>query len=194
MADYQEKEWLTLVASGDHYAFRRLYDRYIEKVYRMSLSYLKSPIAAQDVSQEVFIKVWAKREELPGLSNFPAWLHTMTRNYLINALQKKVPAILPDGMSVKELSENRLFPVEQLDLKEMSRLIRQALEGLSPRQQQVYHLSRERGMTLKQIAAELDISYDTVREHMNAALKSIRHYLQSHYGEMGLLLFILYGF
>ncbi len=76
----------------------------------------------------------------------------------------------------------------------MSQLIREAVEKLSPRQQQVYRMSREQGITLQQIALQLGISYDTVREHMSNALKSIRAYLEEHYGEISLLLWLLIPF
>jgi RNA polymerase sigma factor (sigma-70 family) len=137
------------------------------------------------------LKIWEKRADLTGLISFPAWLHVLTRNYLINNLQKKIPANFQDGLSKQELPENRLLPEEQLDLKEMSILIQQAVNALSPRQQQVYRLSREDGLTLNQIASQLGISYDTIREHMNNALRNIRFYLKEHYGEMGLLIWLL---
>jgi len=180
-----------MVAVGDAQAFRYLYDQFANKVYTMAISYLKSPLEAQDVVQDIFLKVWEKRSDLPAIDSFPAWLHVMTRNHLINRLQKKIPANFQQELPKQELPEDSLLPAEQLDLKEMSVLIQQAVNTLSPRQQQIYHLSREKGMTLNQIASDLGISYETIREHMNSALKNIRVYLKEHYGEMSLFLWIL---
>lgn len=191
MSDTQEKKWLGLAAAGDERAFRYLYDQYGNKVYTMAISYLKSPLEAQDVVQDIFLKVWEKRSDLSQLNSFPAWLHVLTRNYLINSLQKKIPTNFQEDLSKQDIAENRLLPAEQLDVKEMAVLIQQAVNSLSPRQQQVYRLSRESGMTLNKIASELGLSYDTIREHMNNALRNIRVYLKDHYGEIGLLIWFL---
>ena len=188
MSDEQEKIWLARVATGDEQAFRDLYDQYADKVYTKAIAYLRSPLEAQDTVQEIFLKIWEKKETLPGISHFPAWLNVITRNYLINILQKKIPSDINEGIYRQIPSGDPLQPAAQLDLKEISGLIQEAVNKLSPRQQKVYRLSREQGMTHQQVASELGISYDTVREHMGLALKNIRSWLQDHYGKIGILL------
>jgi RNA polymerase sigma-70 factor (family 1) len=188
----EENNWLRLVATGDEHAFRSLYDEYATKVYAWAFPYLKNPLPAQDVVQEVFLKVWEKRSDLSSLNNFPGWLRILTRNYLINSLQKKIPANFQEDISRLEFAEKGLRPSAQLDYKEMTGIIQQAVYALPPRQQQVYKLSRDKDLTLNEIAGELGISYNTVREHMTAALKSIRAYLEEHYGAMGLFIWIIF--
>ncbi|MET7000435.1 RNA polymerase sigma factor [Chitinophaga defluvii] len=194
MSDAAANIWLKRVAAGEETAFRHLYDQFSAKVYTMALSYLKSPLEVQDAVQDIFIKVWEKRALLPEVDNFPAWLHVIARNHLINSLRKKIPSNFQQELTHQEPVEDHRLPAQQLDMKEMSQLIREAVEKLSPRQQQVYRMSREQGITLQQIALQLGISYDTVREHMNNALKSIRAYLEEHYGEISLLLWLLIPF
>jgi RNA polymerase sigma-70 factor (ECF subfamily) len=188
----EENNWLELVAAGNERAFRSLYDEYAGSVYALAFSYLKSPLAAQDVVQDVFLKIWEKRGDLSSVSNFPGWLRILTRNYLINSLKKKIPTSFKEDISRLEFAEKGLPPSGQLDYKEMASIIRQAVHALPPRQQQVYKLSRDKDFTLNEIAAELGISYNTVREHMTAALKNIRTYLEEHYGTMGLLIWIFF--
>ncbi len=188
----EENNWLRLVAAGNERAFRSLYDEHAGKVYALAFSYLKSPLAAQDVVQDVFLKIWEKRSDLSSVNNFPGWLRILTRNHLINSLQKKIPANFQEDISRLEFAEKGLPPSGQLDYKEMAGIIRQAVGALPFRQQQVYKLSRDKDLTHNEIAAELDISYNTVREHMAAALKSIRAYLEEHYGAMGVLIWILF--
>lgn len=194
MSDAAENIWLIRVAAGEETAFRYLYDQYAAKVYTMALSYLKSPLEVQDAVQDIFVKVWEKRALLPEVNNFPAWLHVIARNHLINSLQKKIPSNFQQELAGQEPLEDHRLPAQQLDMKEMSQLIREAVNKLSPRQQQVYRMSREQGITLNQIATQLGISYDTVREHMNNALKNIRAYLEEHYGEISILLWLLIPF
>ena len=178
----EEGNLLKLIAGGDEIAFRQLYDLYAGKTYTLAITYLKSPFLAQDIVQEVFIKVWEKRTLLYEVKNFPAYLHVMTRNLLIDQLQKKLPVYNENNWTDNMLKEDRHLPQQQLDYRELATLIRQAVEQLPFRQQQVYRLSRDQHFTHQQIASELKLSYDTVREHMSKALKNIRAILEKHYG------------
>jgi RNA polymerase sigma-70 factor (ECF subfamily) len=173
---------LKSLAAGDETAFRQLYDLYAGKIYTLAITYLKSPIAAQDIVQEVFIKVWEKRALLSKVENLPAYLHVMTRNLLIDQLQKKLPVYNENNWTDNTLTEDRHLPQQQLDYRELATLIRRAVEQLPFRQQQIYRLSRDRHFTHQQIARELNLSYDTVREHMSKALGNIRAILEKHYG------------
>lgn len=184
---YTELELLEEIAGGNESAFNLLYDKYAGKVYAMGIKYLKSPFLAQDAVQEIFVKVWNNRGELPYVKNFPAWLSTISRNQLINELQKQVP------MEVLEESHpgarHEIVPVagSEIDFRELEQLIKKGVESLSPRQQQIYKLSREDGLNHKKIAVQLSISYDVVREHMSKALKNLRIFLENNYRYMLLL-------
>lgn len=184
---FTEQELLEEVAGGNESAFKLLYEKYAGKVYTMGMNYLKSPFLAQDAVQEVFVKVWKNRQQLTTLNSFPAWLTTITRNQLINDLQRMVPmdsleAIHPDVIDYHQASTGN-----ELDFRELEKVIKIGIDGFSPRQQQIYKLSREEGLSHKQIAAQLNISYDMVREHMSNALKNLRKFLENHYTHLLLL-------
>lgn len=164
---------------------------YAGKVYTMAIGYLKSPVEAQDVVQEIFVKIWEKRDSVTEIGNFPAYLHVIVRNLLINKLQKKIPVFSPNELAL-QVPEDRHLPHQQLDYRELTELIAAAIAQLPPRQQQVYCLSREKGLNHQQIAKELGLSYDTVREHMSKALKNIRYSLEKQYGQYGLLLWLFW--
>lgn len=177
---YTEGELLLMISSGDEKAFRQIYELHWNRIYTMALQYLKSPVAAQDMVQEIFLKVWINRNELPALNSFGAWLHILARNFLITALRKKTTKYI---WSVED-SGNVPDPIptaeEQLAIKEIAGLIRKAIEQLPAQQQKIYLMSREQGLKLTEVAAELDLSHNTVREHMSKALKNIRIYLMRH--------------
>ncbi len=180
------------LAGGSERSFRELYDLYAGRIYTMAMGYLKSPMEAQDVVQEIFVKIWEKRNGLTSIDNFPAYVHVITRNLLINQLQKKIPVFSQHELTEHAIPEDRHQPQQQLDYRELATLITSAVAQLPARQQQVYRLSREQGLNHQQIAKELNLSYDTVREHMSKALKNIRDNLQKQYGEFGLLLWLLW--
>jgi RNA polymerase sigma-70 factor (family 1) len=191
MAETQVHNWLRLVAAGDEQAFRALYDQYSGKAYSVALSYLRDPLGAQDVAQEIFVKVWENREDLPTVRNFGAWVGTLARNYVINALQKKVPANFEVNISDREFVDEGMSPETGLDAKQMEKMIQEAIAALPPRQGEVYRLSEDEELTINEISNKLGISYHTTRGALAAALKNIRRYLVEHYGELGLLLWIL---
>ncbi|HRQ51004.1 MAG TPA: sigma-70 family RNA polymerase sigma factor, partial [Agriterribacter sp.] len=84
-----EKELLLRVAEGDEVAFRALYNHYRKKIYTLGLLLSKSDIQAQELVQDVFLKIWEKREQLREIAYFNAWLRTIARNTAINYLRAR---------------------------------------------------------------------------------------------------------
>ena len=185
-------ELLQQIANGDEIAFRSIYELYWDKIYSSALSYLKSPLAAQDAVQEVFLKLWINRKQLPAVKNFGGYLTIITRNLIIDGLRRKLP--LHSSTVEDDAEEKEAIPDQQLEAKEMATHIRKAVSLLTPSQQQVYNLSREKGLPLKEVAAHLNISYNTAREHMSQALKGIRKYLKEHLGNLYLLALLFINF
>ncbi|WP_083252202.1 RNA polymerase sigma factor [Pedobacter steynii] len=184
---YTESELLDEIAGGNESAFNLLYEKYAGKVYTMGIKYLKSPFLAQDAVQEIFVKVWNNRAQLPQLNSFPAWLTTISRNQLINELQKQIPMETLETFHPDETDVAGPSAGNDVDFRELEQLIRKGIESLPPRQQQIYKLSREEGLSHKQISEQLSISYDVVREHMSKALKNLRIFLESNYRYMLLI-------
>jgi len=169
----EEKELLLLIADSNEQAFHLIYKQYFGKVYAMALSYMPDALAAQDIVQEVFTRVWLYRRQLSDINQFEPWLITVTRNLLLNELRKKAPPRNPVVPATD--------PHETLDYRELEILLSKAIAALSTRQRQVYQLSRVEGYSHKEIAAQLGISVDVSREHLSKALASIRAYLKNNF-------------
>lgn len=152
----------------------------------MALSYLPDAFAAQDIVQDVFTRVWTNRSGLPAVRNLEAWLITVTRNLLINALRKQYPVGWQPSVASAEGDPHKI-----LDYRELEALLNKAVSRLSPRQQEVYFLSRTEHLAHKEIAARLGISVDVSREHLSKALHNIRAFLQEEYGPIGILALLL---
>jgi RNA polymerase sigma-70 factor (family 1) len=188
---HNEKELLSLISEGDEGAFRKVYEHYWDRIYSISLLYLKSPLYAQDVVQEVFLKVWQNRNKLVSLNNFGAWLHVIARNLLINMLSRKAAGKKWEIGQTIDPADQSPVADEQMVQKEISVLIRKATESLPPQQQKIYRMGKEQGMKLTEVAKELNISHNTAREHMSKALKNIRGYL-SERGDYWAVLVLLF--
>jgi len=177
---YNEKELLCQVASGGQQAFAMLVDIYSAKIYAHVLTYIKNAPLAEEITQDIFLQLWKHRAELPGIGNFPGYLHVITRNRTISELRKKLDIFSDAGM--EDVEEDLLNPVQQLEYRQLSEVLLRGIELLPPRRKQVFRMSRFEGMSYDKIAAELGISKGTVNEHMVEALLFLRSYLRNHMG------------
>ncbi len=188
---HNEKELLLRVARGDEMAYRIIYDHYRKRIYAFALHLTESETQADEIIQEVFMKVWMHRSKLPAVTYFSTWLHTIARNCIFDALKRmareaSVRSKFLDGTPVAGNSvEDRLLT------KENEQILREAISKLSAQQQLIYHLSRHQGLKHDEIATRLNISPNTVKVHMVNALKTIRAHVRQH---TGLELAIMLGF
>lgn len=192
LSTYDEKELLLRLSAGDEQAFRKLYELYWNNVYTIALHYFRSPLVAQDAVQEVFLKLWVKRQQLSGVNNFGAYLNRIARNQVIDLLRKKVLESAPLPAETKDAEH--IIPQQQLETKEIANYIRMAVDQLTSQQRLVWQLSREQGLPLKEVANQLSISYSTAREHMSQALKTIRSFLKENLGHLYILALLFLDF
>lgn len=188
---YSEEELLTLVAGGNQHAFTKLFEKYQNKVYKTAYYYLQSHAFAEEIVQEVFIKIWQKRDTLQSVSYFNTWLLTLSKNFIIDQLRKKAS----EENALQQLTEHETATTENTaDYKarqyQYQRLLQDAMNNLSSQQLHIYKMAREEGLTYEQIGAKLSLSPLTVKTHMSRALQSIRKFLQEH-GEVYLLLLLM---
>jgi RNA polymerase sigma-70 factor (ECF subfamily) len=190
---YEENELLLLIATGDELAFRQLYDHYWEKLYSVAFVLTKSVVLSEEIVQDVFVKLWIKREELPSITRFDGYLFIMTRNHIYNTL-RKIASAQPLEERPEQESGVAMAPTEQpLLTKELEQLIQLALRHLPNKQRTVFELSRMEGMNQAAIAERMGISKLTVKSHMNRALQFIRNYLNTYRGDLLLLSFFLFS-
>ena len=126
----------------------------------------------------MFLIIWKKRAGLHGVLQFENYLYTIARNLIISSLRKKIPVHYPLQDNYGATQEDNWKPTLQLEYKETSELIRKAVTQLSPRQKQVYLLSSDKQLSLKDAAVQLNISYDAARQYKSEALKVIRGFLK----------------
>ena len=173
-ASYNSDHLISQVAAGDETAFRRLFHIYWDNIYSVAFTFLKSQVVAEEIVQDIFLKIWLKRAQLPAVENFDNYLFIIARNHIYNELRRKT------GNRMVEEEENSSSPEQQLLLKETGRLIDEAVRQLPRQQRTVYELSRNGGLDHASIASHMGVSRLTVKSHMTKALHSIRTYLSRH--------------
>ncbi|OJY93834.1 MAG: hypothetical protein BGP13_00880 [Sphingobacteriales bacterium 40-81] len=174
---HNEKDLLLRVAEGNEIAFRILYDHYRKKIYALGLFLTKSENLAQELVQDVFMKIWEKREQLRKIDYFNSWLRTIARNTAINYMRARAMEKL--GINYMPTPEiNNCFTENDAADREYSVLLQAAVNQLPPQQQKVYMLHRQQGLCHEAIAEQLDISVLTSKKYMKLALRSIRIFLE----------------
>lgn len=182
-------ELIKILQEENEEAFAELYNRYWKRIYTMALSYTRSPEAAQDIVQDVFLKIWIKKENLLQVREFKPFLFVTARNLIISSLRNRVFHVNLDPD--EQVEEETFLPERQLSYKESVGLLHKAIDLLPPQQQRAYRLSRNEGMRYEDIAQEMGISALTVRTHITKALRFIRKYLTDNAVHPVLLLMIL---
>jgi RNA polymerase sigma-70 factor (family 1) len=175
---YNERELLHRLAGGDETAFRQVYDHHKHEVYAFALGITRSVPLAEEIVQDSFMKLWQHRDELPEILKFESWFFTITRNFCYSALRKI--ALDRKAKTAHELQpDQKVATAEDIIItRENRELVHAAINQLPEQQRRIYKLSREAGYTYEEIAAELNISRNTVKEHLRRAVTSIRAYLE----------------
>lgn len=192
---YDEPTLLLKIADGDELAFKSLFNQHWDNVYGVAFAFTKSPVIAEEMVQDVFIKIWNKRQHLPEVKKFSDYLFIIARNHIFSVLRKKIYEE-PFSDHLKDyFREASNLPDQQLLCRETENLLQQAIAQLPQQQKLIYTLSRKEGLNQDEIAHELHISKNTVKSHMSKALQFIRNYLQMHseVGAFTILYCIIFG-
>ncbi|HYK56841.1 MAG TPA: sigma-70 family RNA polymerase sigma factor, partial [Flavisolibacter sp.] len=175
---YNERELLEKVAGGDEQAFGELFYRYSDLLATHIIRLTRSRPVAEEIVQDVFMKIWMTRETLAEVRNFRTWLMVVSKNQALNAIrsiirerefQKKLEKVYQPGHEMNDEAE-----AGHLDLLE------QAIRNLPPQQQRVWLLSRREGMKHSQIASEMNLSKETIKKYIMIASESITKYLEAY--------------
>lgn len=173
-----ERELINRVKSGDQAAFEQLYFQYAGKLTHRLLHLLKSEELAQDILQDVFLKVWENRDRLDPELSFGAFLYTMAGNFCKNSFRKALSQQLYEQ---HQGFEEAYSPIEQqLDRKDAELALQSAMEKLTPRQKEVFTLHKIEGRSYKEISELLGISPNTINQLIQQANKQLKAQFITH--------------
>lgn len=176
----EESGLMTLLANDSEHAFKLLYDRYSNRIYKLSIRYLKSPVLAQEVVQDVFLKLWFERKNMKIDMPVEAWLITVAKNKLINQFKKLTREWNRCRSYHAEISTNKSDAEAKLMNAEFKKQLNFMINRLPQMQKKVYHFAKEEELSYGEIAARLNISPFTVKTHMARALENIRKSLKQY--------------
>lgn len=173
-----DADLLARLRGGDHAAFEAIFRQWYEPVVRSANRVLHDPGVAEELSQDVFLELWRRRESLAPDSSVAGYLMQAVRNRSLNHL-RHLQVQRKSAVYVEALSE----PAEQADADtqagELQDAIRDAIEALPPRTREVFLMSRERNLRYIEIAEQLGVTVKAVEANMSRALRQLREKLSS---------------
>jgi RNA polymerase sigma-70 factor (ECF subfamily) len=170
---YSDEKLMQEIKAGNMFAFDTLYRHYSKKLYQFAYSILKSKEESENIVQEVFLKIWEKRTSIEKDSSIKSYLFSIAYHSTITLIRKKIK----DNQFVDYLKYSQEIvevPEIEYEYKELTEQLHDIVSHLPKRQKEVYILHSEEGLTYKDIAVKLQISVNTIENHMSMALKHIR--------------------
>ncbi|MFB6454652.1 RNA polymerase sigma factor [Chitinophaga sp. Hz27] len=173
-----EENLLLGIAAGDAKSFKVFFDTHRSKLYAFILHMVKSKEVAEEIVMDVFMRIWQNRELLQWVENINGFLFKVSYNKSIDFLRAAARAPALEQAIWEEIQPvSDTYADSRLLLRDYQAKLKEAMDLLPPKRKQVYVLSREQGFSHDEIAAMLDISKNTVNNHIVSSQQFIKAYL-----------------
>ncbi|MCF8453506.1 MAG: RNA polymerase sigma factor [Pedobacter sp.] len=177
MHSNDEKELLMQLREGNAQALDYFYHHYSLRIYRKLLKMVRVETIAEELVQDVFVRIWDKRHQIDPDRSFRSYLFTIAQN-LVYDLYRKVAREERLQEVIKEASSEMYMHVEEgVFLKETSEILNKAINNLPSQQKLVFTLCKLEGKSYEDASATLGISTSTINNHIVKATKSIKGYM-----------------
>jgi RNA polymerase sigma-70 factor (family 1) len=171
---HDELDLLKRIAEGDENAFKQIFEIYNKKIFGAALKMTRSVDVAEEIVQEIFVTLWIKRSCLAFAQNPSSYLFSIAYNCIFAHFRKMACERTARQYAVQGNFESRDSSEEWFNLKETSETLEKIISHLPPRQQTIFRLSKQEDLSRNEIAKRLNISPNTVRNHLQEAVKFIR--------------------
>jgi len=181
----EEQILLRALSRGDEKAFEVLFMRYFPKVKRFISGLLQDDIIAEDLAQDILLKIWQKREAMEKIENLNAYLYRASRNAVYQHLRHILLVNEYGEKQQEHLSRQQDEGGENIEgyifAEELLLLIQHTVEKMPAQRKKIYEMSRKEGKNNDEIAQLLAINKRTVENHLTQALADIRKMLKRFY-------------
>ena len=175
-----ERTLVLRLIDGDKEAFCELYAAYKSRLLYFAMRFLKSREYAEDIFQDTFAAIWQGRSFINPDASFSSYVHTIMRNRILNQLRDLEKQEQLHAHILSQAVDYTYDTHQTIMLNDLRDLIRQAMQRLTPRQREIFQMSREQQLSHREIAEALGISVYTVQESISTSLRTLRAYLQQH--------------
>jgi RNA polymerase sigma-70 factor (family 1) len=168
------KTLLNHLSKNDEDAFREIFVLFSDQVYSFSFKLTRDRITAEEMVQEVFLKIWIKRSTLNEIENLSSYLFIITKNLVLNVLKRKAFEERAKAIFIVEAEKVRCDTEEKVIHDDYERILNKTVSQLPPQQKLIYAMCHHEGLQYQEVAQKLKISRLTVKTHMHQALKTIK--------------------
>lgn len=179
---FSDQELTSRLAESDEYAFAEIYKRYKPRIYLLIKKFVISSQMAEDLTQEVFVKIWEGGSKLTEVQSIKAYLLATARNHTLNSLKKALRSEEAMGVIINAYVDDRRTTEETIVSKEYSEFLERTLAGIPARSREIFKLCREQGKTYEEAAVILGISRNAIKNHMVATMKVLSSAVQQDLG------------
>jgi len=189
-----ENELIKRIAWGDRKAFNHLYSLYLNDLYKYIYLFTKSKEDSEEISQNVFLKIWERKESLNTIYSFRAYIYKMAKNLLLDEIRRKqvstkiLDRLKPESEKSHEQSDARII------YNQYYQIVENAINLLPERRRLIVELRMKEDYTLDEIAEELSITKNVVKKQLYAGLGFIKAHLTKYKEYIGTLLLFHYFF
>lgn len=177
---HNEKELFALAAEGDQVAFTQIFDHYMPRIYAYLIKYTKSETLAQDITQDVFTKLWVNRKDLAHIHSHASYVFTTAFRFSVSQRRKNMrETALIKAYNSSNPSESNITE-ETIEYNESNHLLQEAIDQMPPQRKLIYKLSKEEGLSYDEIAERLHLSRNTVKNTLVEASQSIRKFMEEN--------------
>lgn len=168
------------IASGDEKAFRMLFNQCKERFYSSAFKMIHSSDQSEDIVQETFVMIWVKRALIAQAENAEAYLYTILQNVIYAHFRKTVQERQQISKFSVAIENNENTPETWLIEKEKRSILENVISRLPTQQKTIYRLAKQQGLSREEIAQQLNISPNTVRNHLAAAVAYLRAWAKTN--------------
>lgn len=187
----EEIEIQNRLNAGDGAALELLFHRYYNDLCRYLIIFLKDENIAKNIVQDLFLYLWEKHENIDFKKSLESYLYQACRFNALIYLRNENRHVVCHEKIRDTSSDESLDVSSEMEIKELNRIINEAIELLPDRCRQIFNLSRSRGLSYHEIATQLGISVSAVDNQVNIAIKKIKRHIGSYYTNIFIAYFLL---
>jgi len=178
-ARVDDKTLTRLLREGDESAFAQIYHQHKKALCYFALRYLKDKTLAEDALQEVFVKLWKRRDKLDPELSIKGFLFTCMKHHVLNTIRSDETRIRNAALATMDTRQDTNFTEQDVALLESKSLLEKAIQTLSKSKEEIFRLSFEKGYSNREIAAQLNISEHTVRSQLSQSTRFLKEHLKN---------------
>ncbi len=174
----REQEWIDGVRNGEEAAFEHMFRAYYPRLCRFAAEYVDSANRARDLVQDVFLRIWERREDWTVQRSLKAYLYQAVRNRALNETRRKgTKDEAEDDLAYVTEPWARPLAADAAHESALANAVEEAIDELPERRRMAFLLHRRHGFTYEEIACAMGITAKTVENQIGRALKSLREEL-----------------